>query len=83
TTPKEEGGYEHYQEKVEGRKIQKRSESFKDYYSQAKLYLNSLTKPEFDHTVDGFSFEIGKCKSAMVKQNAVNQLNKVDRALAE
>lgn len=83
TTPKEEGGYEHYQEKVEGRKIQKRSESFKDYYSQAKLYLNSLTEPEFDHTVDGFSFEIGKCKSAMVKQNAVNQLNKVDRALAE
>ena len=83
TTPKEEGGYEHYQEKVEGRKIQKRSESFKDYYSQAKLYLNSLTEPEFDHTVDGFSFEIGKCQSAMVKQNAVNQLNKVDRTLAE
>lgn len=83
TTPKEEGGYEHYQEKVEGRKIQKRSESFKDYYSQAKLYLNSLTQPEFDHTVDGFSFEIGMCKSVMVKQNAVNQLNKVDRTLAE
>lgn len=83
TTPKEEGGYEHYQEKVEGRKIQKRSESFKDYYSQAKLYLNSLTQPEFDHTVDGFSFEIGMCDSIMVKQNAVNQLNKVDRTLAE
>ena len=83
TTPKEEGGYEHYQEKVEGRKIQKRSESFKDYYSQAKLYLNSLTQPEFDHTVDGFSFEIGMCNSIMVKQNAVNQLNKVDRTLAE
>ena len=83
TTPKKEGGYEHYQEKVEGHKIQKRSESFKDYYSQAKLYLNSLTQPEFDHTVDGFSFEIGMCNSVMVKQNAVNQLNKVDRTLAE
>ncbi|MCC4221858.1 catalase [Staphylococcus saprophyticus] len=83
TTSKEEGGYEHYQEKVEGRKIQKRSESFKDYYSQAKLYLNSLTQDEFNHTVDGFSFEIGMCDSIMVKQNAVNQLNKVDRTLAE
>ena len=83
TTPKKEGGYEHYQEKVEGHKIQKRSESFKDYYSQAKLYLNSLTQPEFDHTVDGFSFEIGMCNSVMVKQKAVNQLNKVDRTLAE
>lgn len=83
TTPKEEGGYEHYQEKIEGHKIQKRSESFKDYYSQAKLYLNSLTQDEFNHTVDGFSFEIGMCDSIMVKQNAVNQLNKVDRTLAE
>lgn len=82
-TPKEEGGYEHYQEKVEGHKIRKRSESFKDYYSQAKLYLNSLSQAEYDHTVDGFSFEIGMCNSIMVKQNAVNQLNKVDRTLAE
>lgn len=83
TTPREEGGYEHYQEKVEGHKIRKRSASFEDYYSQAKLYLNSLTKPEYEHMVAGFSFEIGMCKSIMVKQNAVNQLNKVDRQLAE
>jgi catalase len=83
TTSKEEGGYEHYQEKVEGRKIRKRSESFKDYYSQAKLYLNSLTEAEYQHMVDGFSFEIGMCKSIMVKENAVSQLNKVDRKLAE
>ncbi|WP_353419448.1 catalase [Staphylococcus delphini] len=83
TTPREEGGYEHYQEKVEGHKIRKRSTSFEDYYSQAKLYLNSLTKPEYEHMVAGFSFEIGMCKSIMVKQNAVNQLNKVDRQLAE
>ncbi|RAA71536.1 catalase HPII, partial [Burkholderia multivorans] len=83
TSSKAEGGYVHYPEKVEGHKIRKRSDSFKDYYSQAKLYLNSLTKPEFDHTVDGFSFEIGKCKSMDVRQRAVNQLNKIDRELAE
>ncbi|EME7636151.1 catalase [Staphylococcus pseudintermedius] len=83
TTPREEGGFEHYQEKVEGHKIRKRSSSFEDYYSQAKLYLNSLTPAEYDYMVAGFSFEIGMCKSVMVKQNAVNQLNKVDRQLAE
>lgn len=83
TTPREEGGYEHYQEKVEGHKIRKRSASFEDYYSQAKLYLNSLTPAEYEHMAAGFSFEIGMCKSVMVKQNAVNQLNKVDRKLAE
>lgn len=83
TTPREEGGYEHYQEKVEGHKIRKRSASFEDYYSQAKLYLNSLTPAEYEHMAAGFSFEIGMCKSVMVKQNAVNQLNKVDRQLAK
>lgn len=83
TTPREEGGFEHYQEKVEGRKIQKRSESFKEYYRQPRLYLNSLTDAEFDHTVDGFSFELGKCKSVEVKKNAVAQLNKVHRGFAE
>ncbi|MBI5975935.1 catalase [Staphylococcus canis] len=83
TVSREEGGFEHYQEKVEGHKVRRRSESFKDYYSQARLYLNSLTEPEYNHTVDGFSFELGKCKSVMVKQNAVNQLNKVSRDLAE
>ncbi|MFO3719396.1 catalase [Staphylococcus felis] len=83
TSSREEGGFEHYQEKVEGRKVRRRSESFKDYYSQARLYLNSLTKPEYDHTIDGFSFELGKCQSLKVKQNAVNQLNKISRDLAE
>lgn len=82
TTPKE-GGFEHYQEKIDAHKIQKRSESFKDYYTQARLYLNSLSQPEFDHTVSGFSFELGKCVNVMIKQNAVNQLNKVSRTLAE
>lgn len=83
TTTRENGGFEHFQEKVEGHKIRKRSESFKDYYTQPKLYLNSLTEAEYEHTLDGFSFELGKCASVMVKQNAVNQLNKVDHEFAK
>ena len=83
TTPKEQGGYEHYQEKVEGYKVRQRSDSFKDYYTQAKLYKNSLTEAEQQHLADAFSFEMSKCKSPEVKQNAVNQINKVDRKLAE
>lgn len=83
TTPKEQGGFEHYHEKVEGYKVRQRSDIFKDYYTQAKLYKNSLTEAEQQHLADAFSFEIGKCKSPEVKQNAVNQINKVDRKLAE
>ena len=44
--PEAEGGYAHYQEKVEGRKVRSRSESFKDHFSQAKLFWNSMSDPE-------------------------------------
>jgi catalase len=81
--PVELGGYESYQEKIEGRKIRGRSESFLDFYSQAKLFYNSLTPIEQQHLKDALSFELGKCKSAMVKNNVVALLNRIDRQVAE
>lgn len=81
--PAEQGGYEHYQEKVDGRKIRGRSESFRDFYSQAKLFHNSLAPFEQQHIKDAFSFELGKCKADMVKANAVALINHIDRQLAE
>ncbi|MBM7652245.1 catalase [Neobacillus cucumis] len=81
--PVELGGYESYQEKIEGRKIRGRSDSFLDFYSQAKLFYNSLTPIEQQHLKDALSFELGKCKSAMVKNNVVALLNRIDRQVAE
>ncbi|MGG3925601.1 catalase [Metabacillus fastidiosus] len=81
--PADQGGYEHYQEKVEGRKIRGRSESFLDFYSQAKLFYNSLAPYEKRHLINAFSFELGKCKSDLVKDNAVALLNHIDRKVAE
>lgn len=81
--PVEQGGYEHYQEKVDGGKIRGRSESFLDFYSQAKLFYNSLTPFEQQHVRDAFSFELGKCKSEAVKNNAIELLNRIDRNIAE
>ncbi|MED4453959.1 catalase [Metabacillus fastidiosus] len=81
--PADQGGYEHYQEKVEGRKIRGRSESFLDFYSQAKLFYNSLAPHERRHLISTFSFELGKCKSDLVKNNAVVLLNHIDRRVAE
>ncbi|MGG3800673.1 catalase [Metabacillus fastidiosus] len=81
--PADQGGYEHYQEKVEGRKIRGRSESFLDFYSQAKLFYNSLAPHERRHLINAFSFELGKCKSDLVKNNAVVLLNHIDRRVAE
>jgi catalase len=82
TSTAEEGGYVHYQEKIDGRKIQARSDSFKDHFSQARLFWNSMTPPEKQHIIDAFCFEVGKVKNKDVKQQVVDMFANVDRALA-
>jgi len=81
--PVERGGYESYQEKIDGRKIRGRSESFLDFYSQAKLFYTSLAPFEQQHLKEALSFELGKCMSDLVKTNAVALLNHIDRQMAE
>ncbi|WP_226526876.1 catalase [Metabacillus niabensis] len=79
---KDEGGYVHYQEKVEGRKVQSRSESFKDHFSQATMFWNSMSEPEKEHIIDAFSFELGKVKSKSVQQQVVDMFANVNVELA-
>ncbi|ADP34426.1 catalase [Bacillus atrophaeus] len=79
----EEGGYVHYQEKVEGRKVRQRSESFEDYFSQAKLFWNSMSPVEKQHIISAFCFEVGKVKSKDVQQQVVDLFANVDATLAE
>ncbi|MCY8033201.1 catalase [Bacillus sonorensis] len=79
----EEGGYVHYQEKVEGRKIRQRSDSFKDHYSQAKLFWNSMSPVEKEHIISAFRFEVGKVKSKDVRRQVVEMFNRVDHKLAK
>ncbi|WP_100013084.1 catalase [Lentibacillus sediminis] len=77
-----EGGYVHYEEKVEGRKIRRRSASFEDHFSQAKLFWNSMSPVERKHIIDAFSFEVGKVKSMNVRQQVVEMFANVDTELA-
>nr|WP_223440200.1 catalase [Metabacillus dongyingensis] len=79
----EEGGYVHYQEKVEGSKIRQRSESFKDHFSQAKLFWNSMTEIEKQHIISAFRFELGKVKSKDVQQQVVDMISSIDMRLAK
>ncbi|WP_181347953.1 catalase [Thalassobacillus sp. CUG 92003] len=78
----EEGGYVHYQEKVDGRKIQARSESFKDHFSQATLFWNSMSDVEKDHITNAFSFELGKLESGSVQQQVIDMFANVSLDLA-
>ncbi|PAV27604.1 catalase HPII [Virgibacillus profundi] len=82
TTPEKEGGYAHYQEKVEGSKILERSESFNDHFSQVKLFWNSMSPHEQQHIIDAFSFEVGSVKSMNVRQQVVEMYAHVDLELA-
>ncbi|MEW2353716.1 catalase [Spirillospora sp. NPDC029432] len=76
------GVYRHYAEKVDGHKIRKRSESFKDFYSQATLFWNSMAAFEKEHIVAAFRFELGKCETMAIREGVVEHLNHVDHELA-
>jgi len=82
TSTANEEGYVHYAEKVEGRVIQARSESFNDFFSQARLFWNSMSPPEKQHIIDAFSFEVGKVNSVSVKQQVVDMFVNVDKEMA-
>lgn len=77
-----EGGFVHYEEKVEGRITRARSKSFDDHFSQARLFWNSMSPPEKQHIINAFSFEVGKVKSQSVRQQVVNMFVRVDKEMA-
>ena len=83
TASETEGGYAHYQEKVDGRKVQARSNSFLDHFSQATLFWNSMTAPEKEHIKDAFSFELGMVNSKFVQQQVVDMFANVNLDLAQ
>ncbi|WP_203332031.1 catalase [Planococcus beigongshangi] len=78
-----EGGYGHYQEKVEGRKVRARSESFDDHFSQAALFWNSMSEPEKKHIIEAFSFELGKCKELTIRKQTVDMFSNVDLKMSQ
>ncbi len=81
--PENMGGYVHHAEKVDGHKIRERSDSFKDHFSQATLFWNSMSKPEKDHIVKAAHFELGKVKDKEIRKRVIYELfNHVDHAFA-
>lgn len=81
--PDVENGYIHYTEKVDGRKVRERSHSFKDFYSQATLFWNSMSPIEKQHIVEAFHFEIGGVVDKQIRQRVVDMFNNVNADLAK
>ncbi|GAC1402263.1 MAG: catalase [Ktedonobacteraceae bacterium] len=83
TAPESAGGYVSYPEKVEGHKIRGRSDSFKDYFSQATLFWKSLSPTEQDHIVAAAHFELGKVTAKEIRGRMVALFDHVDSTLAQ
>lgn len=78
-----QGGYEHYQEKIDARKVQARADSFRDHFSQATMFYKSLSKVEQQHIINAFSFELSKVKRPEIRQNVVDMFANVDKDMAD
>lgn len=82
-TPPEEGGYSHYPTEVEGHVTRERpSESFFDYFTQARLFWNSMTLGEKQRIVETFIYHLGKVKSESVREQNVDMWVNVDEEMA-
>ncbi len=78
------GGFESYQERIDGHKIRQRSESFSDHFSQARLYYQSLAPHEQKHVVDAYTFELSKVQRPHIREREVQEvLANIDTDLAK
>ncbi|MFA5537147.1 MAG: catalase [Bacillota bacterium] len=83
TTPPAEGGFSTFPTRVEGHFTREvPSPSFEDFFSQARLFWNSMTPVEKRDIVETFKFHLGKIKSKSVQQQNVNMFANVDLGMA-
>lgn len=74
-------GFTTYHEPVDGAKIRKRSDTFADHYSQARLYFRSMTKPEQSHIISAYAFELAKVDIKAIRTRVLGHLANIDAEL--
>ncbi|WP_409075571.1 catalase HPII [Pantoea sp. C3] len=77
------GGFESYQERVEGHKVRERSASFGEYYSQPRLFWQSQTPVEQQHIIGAYSFELSKVARPYIRERVLDHLLRIDIKLAQ
>lgn len=82
-TPPEEGGFKHYPEKVDGHVTRENpGKSFDDYFSQPRMFWNSMSPVEKRNIIETFQFHLGYVKSQSVRQQVVDMFGRVDQEMA-
>ncbi|KAK0711763.1 catalase-like domain-containing protein [Lasiosphaeris hirsuta] len=79
----EEGGYVEYAEKMAGIKARARSTKFREHFSQAQLFWNSMSPIERNHITNALAFELDHCEDSVVYERMVNRLTDIDLGLAQ
>ncbi|GAB4075208.1 catalase [Barrientosiimonas marina] len=82
-TPPEQGGFSHYPEQVQGYKTRERpGPSFYDFFSQARLFWNSMTHVEKQHIIETFIFHLSYVPTKGIRQQVVDMFASVDQGMA-
>jgi catalase len=66
---------------VEGTKVRLRAESFRDHYSQARLFYQSVTKQEQKHIAMALTFELSKVDIVDIRRKMLGHLDVIDSKL--
>jgi len=56
--------------------------SFLDHFTQARMFYASMSPVEQAHMVEAYTFELGKCMSAEVRERELSVLARIDADLA-
>jgi catalase len=76
-------GFVHRHERVHGELSLARSESFRDHFSQARMFVASQSPAEARHLVEALTFELGKVVRTPIRARMLAILREIDPALAE
>jgi catalase len=68
---------------LDGTKVRVRSESFKDHYSQARLFYRSVTAQEQKHIAKALTFELSKVDIVDIRRRVLGHLDVIDAGLGE
>ncbi len=74
-------GFTSFPEEINDTKIRKRSETFADHYSQARMFFRSMTPPEQTHIISAFAFELAKVETKAIRTRMLGHLANVDDEL--
>ena len=78
-----DAGFVHREERLHGMNTRIRSESFRDHFSQATMFVASQSVAERQHMIEALRFELGKVNRKAIRSRMLGILREVDPDLAE